>query len=157
MKAIKKFNRLRCKNCGHLLFPYNEGSYNQHFYYSCKNNECTEYDKLVYLNYCYKCKIGLIDSRETKKCDNNWHICPSCISCCDDNLIDRLIQRDITAGRASRWLKMKGKGHNNKSIYFCPDCGVQLSNINDIDFHCNICNKKWRKNTENNMMEILNS
>ena len=41
MKAIKKFNRLRCKNCGHLLFPYNEGSYNQHFYYSCKNNECT--------------------------------------------------------------------------------------------------------------------
>lgn len=157
MKAIKKFNRLRCKNCGHLLFPNNEGSYNQHFYYCCKNKECTECDKLVYLNYCYRCKKGLIDSRETAKCENSWYICPSCLSCCDDNLIDRLIQRDITAGRAPRWLKMKGKGHNNKSIYFCPDCGTQLSNINDNDFHCNICNKKWRKNTEKNMLEIINS
>lgn len=157
MKAIKKYNRLRCKKCGHLLFANNEGTYNQHFYFSCRNNSCQERGKLVYLNYCYKCKKGLIDSRETLQCDNHWYICPSCVSCCDDNLIERLIQRDVTSKRTSKWIKMKGKGHNNKNIFFCPTCGTLLANINDNYYHCTQCNKQWRKDSGKNTLEMIHN
>lgn len=147
MKSVKKFNRLKCRECGHLLFIYKEGSYNQHTKYECINSLCSEYRKEVYLNYCYKCKKGLIDSRDTAQCDNHWYVCPSCLSCCDDNLIERLIQRDLLYKKSSKWLAMRGKGHNDKNMYFCPSCGTLLTNNGDI-YYCDTCNKKWVKNNE---------
>lgn len=42
---------------------------------------------------------------------------------------------------------MRGKGHNDKNMYFCPSCGTLLTNNGDI-YYCDTCNKKWVKNNE---------
>lgn len=77
-KAMQKFKRLKCRGCGHLMFTDKSGRFNRHNYYSCINPNCPEAHIPVYLNYCYKCKKALIDSRDTKQCPNGWYICPTC-------------------------------------------------------------------------------
>lgn len=81
-KSMQKFKRLKCRGCGHLMFTDKSGRFNRHNYYSCINPNCPEAHIPVYLNYCYKCKKGLIDSRDTKQCPNGWYICPTCLACC---------------------------------------------------------------------------
>lgn len=83
-KSMQKFKRLKCRGCGHLMFTDKSGRFNRHNYYSCINPNCPEAHIPVYLNYCYKCKKGLIDSRDTKQCPNGWYICPTCLACCDN-------------------------------------------------------------------------
>ncbi len=80
------------------------------------------------LNYCFKCKRGLIDSRDTKRCPNNWYIYPDCLSCCDDNMYARQVQLYILANKPVpvKLNVMLGQGHNDKNIFFCPDCGCQI-------------------------------
>lgn len=52
---------------------------------------------------------------------------------------------------------MKGKGHNNKNIFFCPTCGTLLANINDNYYHCTQCNKQWRKDSGKNTLEMIHN
>ena len=66
-KVTQKFRRLKCHKCGHLMFTTKSSGYNRYNYYSCINPICPEVGKPIYLNYCYKCKKGLIDSRDTKR------------------------------------------------------------------------------------------
>ena len=127
-KVMQTFRRLKCRSCGHLLFTDRSSGFNRNNYYSCANTSCKEYHQPIYLSYCFKCKKGLIDSRDSKQCPNGWYICPTCLSCCDDAQYERQAQRYVVTNRPiPYWLQMKlGKGHNDKGIYYCPDCGTQI-------------------------------
>lgn len=131
-KVMQKFSRLKCRACGHLMFPDRSSGFNRYNYYSCINPVCPEAGKPVYLNFCYKCS-GLIDSRDTKQCPNGWYICPSCLSCCDDAQYDRQAQRYVFLNRPvpDRIKKMLGHGHNDKGEFFCPKCGSPIEIIKD--------------------------
>lgn len=124
-KAMQKFKRLKCRGCGHLLFTDKSSGFNRHNYYSCINPNCPEVRIPIYLNYCYKCKKGLIDSRDTKQCPNGWYICPTCLACCNDEQYERQAQKYRILNRPvpERIARMLGHGHNDKGEYFCPDCG----------------------------------
>lgn len=132
-KAIQKFKRLKCRGCGHLMFTDKSSGFNRHNYYSCINPNCPEARVPVYLNYCYKCKKGLIDSRDTKQCPNGWYICPTCLACCDDEQYERQAQRYRISNRPvpERIARMLGHGHNDKGEYFCPDCGGPIEFVMD--------------------------
>lgn len=140
-KVIQKFKRLKCRSCGHLMFTDKSSGFNRYNYYSCINPNCPKVNKPVYLNYCYKCKKGIIDSRDSKQCPNGWYICPTCASCCDDNQYERQAQRYILSNRPipNRIKKMLGHGHNDKDEYFCPNCGNKLEITKDT------CNKTIKK------------
>lgn len=132
-KAMQKFKRLKCRGCGHLMFTDKSSGFNRHNYYSCINPNCPEARIPVYLNYCYKCKKGLIDSRDTKQCPNGWYICPTCLACCDDEQYERQAQRYRILNRPvpKRIARMLGHGHNDKGEYFCPDCGGPIEFVMD--------------------------
>ena len=133
-KVAQKFKRLKCRTCGHMLFSsYRVTGFNRFNYYGCLNPSCVEHGKLVYLNYCFHCKKGLIDSRDTKQCPNGWYICPTCLSCCDDSQYERQAQRYILSGKPvpERIESKRGKGHNDKGEYFCPQCGNPIELIQD--------------------------
>lgn len=127
-RVMKKFRRLKCRACGHLMYTYRLSTFNRHNNYSCINPTCSEYNHPVYLSYCYKCKTGLIDSRDSAKCPNGWYICPTCLSCCDDGLYDRQAQRYTLQNQPVPFgIQSKlGQGHNDKGIYYCHKCGTQL-------------------------------
>ena len=147
-RVMKTFKRLKCKECGHLLFAArNREGFNRINFYNCLNNACSQNTVLVYLNYCFKCKKGLIDSRDTAKCPNGWYICPTCLSCCDNALINRQIQRYVIDNRPvpQKWRDMEGRGHGDEGIKFCPECGSSLEDVHqeDRDFlWCPTCQKK---------------
>lgn len=149
-KAMKKFGRLKCRACGHLMYPVRRDNFDRNNYYSCINPTCSEYEKAVYLNYCYRCKKGLIDSRDTKQCPNGWYICPICLSCCDDKQYERLAQRYVVSHLPiPNHIQSKlGKGHNDKGFYFCPVCGSELDiiydNANSFSAHCNSCYRTFK-------------
>ena len=132
-KAMQKFKRLKCRGCGHLMFTAKSSGFNRHNYYSCINPICPEKRIPVYLNYCYKCKKGLIDSRDTKQCPNGWYICPTCLACCDDEQYKRQAQRYRILNRPvpEQIVRMLGHGHNDKGEYFCPECGGQIEFVMD--------------------------
>ena len=149
-KAMQKFSRLKCRSCGHLMFTDKKSSgFNRHNYFSCINPTCSEKGKIVYLNHCFKCKKGLIDSRDSMKCPNGWYICPTCLACCDDAQYERKAQRYILSNTPvpNNIKKMLGHGHNDKGIYFCPNCGIQIQRLKDEHgdeyYGCPSCNKKF--------------
>ena len=147
-RVMKIFRRLRCRNCGHLLYTYQGNGFNRYNHYSCINPTCPEYNNPVYLNYCFKCKKGLIDSRDSARCPNGWYICPTCHSCCDDEQYERQAQRYIVENRpVPLSIKSKrGQGHNDKRIYFCHKCGTQLQFYSDNGEHkwwCPHCEEKY--------------
>ena len=149
-RAIKKFKRLKCRDCGHLLYTYSRDGYSRFNYYSCINPTCRQYNQPVYLSYCYKCKKGLIDSRDCVRCPNNWYICPTCHACCDDAQYERQAQRYIVQNRRvpKRIEDMLGHGHNDKGIYFCHKCGSLLQSIDDSGqdkWFCSQCRETYNR------------
>ena len=147
-RAMKKFRRLRCRNCGHLMYTDKSSGYNRYNYYSCINPTCAEYNHAIYLSYCYKCKKGLIDSRDSAQCPNGWYICPDCHACCDDALYDRQAQRYILSHRSLPWrVESKlGQGHNDKGMFYCHQCGTQLQYFGDDGkqiWGCPQCNVEY--------------
>lgn len=161
-QAEKLYARLICRNCGHMIFSTRGTLLNGSRFFACANSMCPQYRKEIYLSQCNHCKTGQIDSRDSKKCENGWVICPSCLACCNDDLFDRLIDRHRRNGWVpARLQESQGKGHNNKNIFFCPKCGTQLGNITieqkvrledgseDIiqstEFGCPQCNHSYEK------------
>ena len=134
-KVLQKFRRLKCRGCGHMMFTAKgrNGAFNNHNFYACANPNCTEYNKEVYLNHCFHCKKGLIDSRDHKKCPNGWHICPTCLSCCDNALFERLAQRYIVSNRPvpAGIQRLRGQGHADAGLRYCPHCGSQIDVYTD--------------------------
>lgn len=147
-KAIQKFKRLKCRDCGHLIFTDRNYSYNRYNYFSCQNPSCKQHLKLVYLNFCHQCKKGLIDSRDSVRCPNGWYICPTCLSCCNDQQYERQAQRYVIERRPipPRIQSMLGKGHNDKGEFFCYQCGVLLEEVlveKNKRIVCPNCNKDY--------------
>ena len=133
-KAFRKFKQLRCRDCGHLLFAVeNRAQFDSHNYFSCHNPNCRQYKQSVYINFCYHCKSGLIDSRDAKKCPNGRFICPKCLSCCDDQQYERQARRyEIEHRTIPVWLQNRiGNGHNNKNQFYCAKCGTLLNSENN--------------------------
>ena len=132
-KVMQKFRRLKCRACGHMMFTERTSGFNRYNYYECVNPTCAEVRIPVYLNFCFKCKKGLIDSRDTKQCPNGWYICPTCLACCDDEQYERQAQRYILTKRPvpSRIQEKRGHGHNDKGEYFCPQCSNPIQIIDD--------------------------
>jgi len=129
-QAERLYSRLICRSCGHMIFSTRGSILNGSRFFSCSNPMCSEYRKEVYLSQCNTCKRGLIDSRDSKKCENGWVICPTCLSCCNDGLFDSLISKHRRNGYIPpRLLECEGKGHNNKNIFFCPQCALKLELI----------------------------
>ena len=154
-KVAQKFIHLKCRTCGHMLFSsYRVTGFNRFNYYGCINPMCEDNRKLVYLNYCYQCKKGLIDSRDSKQCPNGWYICPSCLSCCDDEQYERLAQRYILSGKQvpDRIEALRGHGHNDKGQYFCPQCGGPIEILTDEEGNtykgCKTCMRNFDKEGE---------
>ncbi len=148
-RVLRIFGQQRCRECGYLIFP-THGKFGGFSNFTCENQLCTEHNKNVYLSYCYNCKRGVIDSRDTKQCPNNWYICPTCLSCCDDNLIEKCIQKYIIIHKPIplSLLAQRNNGHNDKRKYFCPQCGTQLiantnPNIN-ADWLCQTCGRNFK-------------
>ena len=137
-KAIRFYRRLVCRECGHILFPTQTRSHSK---FKCLVPTCTEYNKEIYLNYCYNCKPGLIDSRDTKQCPNDLYICPSCDSCCSNALFEaqaakyRIIGRPIPV----RLSRVMGNGHYDRDMHFCYKCGAQK-----MMYYDQSGNKKWK-------------
>lgn len=130
-KVSQMLSRLKCKECGHLLFAERRSSFNNYNCFSCLNPRCHQYKRSVYLNFCFHCKKGLIDSRNSQRCPNGLYICPSCLSCCNDQLFDNLVLRYIRSGKPipKRLQEEQKHGHNDKGIFYCPKCGTQLEKI----------------------------
>lgn len=137
-KVMQKFKHLKCRSCGHMLFTDKSSGFNRYNYYTCINPTCSERGKVIYLNFCFNCKIGLIDSRDTKQCPNDWYICPRCLSCCNDEQYKRQAQRYILTQKTIplRIQEKMGHGHNNNNKYFCPHCGGEIIEIEYV--HGNI-------------------
>ena len=134
IKVSQKFHRLKCRQCGHMLFTAKDNNgHNTHNYYTCINPNCVEYKNKVYLSHCFHCSKGLIDSRDHKKCPNGMRICPNCLSCCDDDFYEQQAQKYIVERKpVPVWInKKRGHGHNNKGIYYCPKCGSQIEKYKD--------------------------
>ena len=164
-QAERLYARLICRSCGHMIFSTRGSLLNGSRFFACVNSQCRQYRKEIYLSQCNNCKRGLIDSRDSKKCENGWVICPTCLACCNDDLFDRLIERHRRNGRVPfRLQESQGKGHNNKNIFFCPNCGTQLGDIIVEDkvrlddgtediiqstvFGCPQCNRTYEKELE---------
>ena len=144
------FKRLRCTKCGSLMFPVKGTTFNLHNYYACNNQLCSLNTKSTYLNYCYNCR-GLIDSRDTKQCPNGWYICPNCLSCCNDKLIEKLIGKFVIAHKPIplSLLNQIHKGHNDKNKFFCSQCGTELIANNNhtinADWICKTCGQTYKQ------------
>ena len=132
------------------MFPVKGTTFNLHNYYACNNQLCSLNKESTYLNYCYNCKRGLIDSRDTKQCPNGWYICPSCLSCCDNELIENCIKRyEITHKPIPlSLLNQRHNGHNDKNKFFCSQCGTELIANNNhtinANWICPTCKRTYR-------------
>lgn len=137
---VNKYNqiaeKLKCRECGEVLYPQlPEGLSNYHYYsvtqFYCLNGDCSQYNKGIYLNHCFHpgC-VDIIDSRDSKQCENGRYICPSCASCCTDHEFDKAVRyKQINGGYLSSALidcHRNHKGHNDKGVFFCHKCGSQL-------------------------------
>ena len=154
-RVLLQFKRLKCRQCGHLIFTANSLGFNYYNRFGCKNPNCSEYKKLVYLNFCHECKTGLIDSRDSKQCPNGWYICPKCLACCNDDVYNRKAQRYTLNGQPvpERLKYMLDKGHNNKGQYFCVQCGREVKKVSDghgnSAYVCSNCRTRYDNVGEN--------
>ena len=141
--AIRFVKRLICRECGHILFPAKKEGHSK---YKCLMPSCTEYNKEVYLNFCYDCKKGIIDSRDTKQCPNHLYICPSCNSCCSNEYFEKQAEKYRLLGRRVPLFisNYMGNGHKDRHMVFCHKCGSQKVDYTDKEGHhelrCLTCN-----------------
>lgn len=145
-KASSLFKRVRCRECNHILFPIGGSNFNRYNNFECRVPTCGERGKRVYLSQCHHCKTGLIDSRDSAQCPNGWHICPKCLSCCDDAVYERMASKYVLRRLPipPRISEKLGHGHNDKEEYFCPKCGGEIATVRDehtdrIAKVCQVC------------------
>ncbi|MBD5419095.1 MAG: hypothetical protein HDR48_03540 [Bacteroides sp.] len=145
-KASALFKRVRCRECNHILFPIGGSNFNRYNNFECRVPTCGERGKRIYLSQCHHCKTGLIDSRDSAQCPNGWHICPKCLSCCDDALYERMASKYVLRKLTipPRISEKLGHGHNDKDDYFCPKCGGEIATVRDehtdrIAKVCQVC------------------
>ncbi len=127
-KAFQLFKRVICRECGHILFPIKKNTFNRYNSFECCNPICLAQNRKIYLSKCHHCKKGIIDSRDSQRCSNGWIICPTCLSCCTDILIEQQVQKHERRNMpVPEYIqRQKLHGHNDKQQYFCPKCGGKI-------------------------------
>ena len=149
-KSAQLFRRVICRECGHILFPVNRNNFNQYNNFVCSNPICSAHGIRIYLSQCFHCKSGMIDSRDSKACPNGLRICPTCLSCCTDEQIEFQVQKYFRRGRpVPEYIqRTRNQGHNNKSQYFCPECGSKIVRNYDVErkethVFCSVCHTPY--------------
>ena len=149
MLSFKKFySHLECRSCKKLMKPNDMSNFATRAVteFSCANEECENFGKVVYLNHCFNRKDcnATIDSRDSKQCPNGQYICPECGACCStQNFANRLSNLRFTGGAISPWLENfvnSDLGHWEKNEFYCYKCGKKL-----VNGECPDCNTSYDK------------
>lgn len=172
LNVINRVNRflehLSCRKCNSILKP--KGKTNYAFYgvsmFSCKNEDCEENSKDIYLSHCLngQCE-DIIDSRDSVKCKTHgyqdecgWYICKNCNACCSS---EKLKARANYLEKFGQEYKCHLEGHRDRGIICCSDCGHEMKEpiasielykkqldwfIDQKDNHPNITRSGQRKN-----------
>ena len=149
MLSFKKFyDHLECRSCKKLMKPNDMSNFATRAVteFSCANEECENFGKVVYLNHCFNRKDcnATIDSRDSKQCPNGQYICPECGACCStQNFANRLSNLRFTGGAISPWLENfvnSDLGHWEKNEFYCYKCGKKL-----VNGECPDCNTSYDK------------
>lgn len=124
--AQRFFKHLKCNKCNIYLTPSKSSNY---AYFQTNLFACSSCGIEVYLSHCLNSSCSeIVDSRESKKCPNEWYICNSCLACCDD---ERIKKRSFIRKETGQ-SELNMVGHREKHI-FCPKCGQQLDGENNPD------------------------
>ncbi|WP_100613614.1 hypothetical protein [Confluentibacter citreus] len=140
LNVVNRVNRflehLKCRSCDTILRPRKKSNYA--FYgvtkFYCNNDLCEENNMDIYLSHCLNgnCE-DIIDSRDTVKCKNEghdddcgWYICNNCYACCNS---EKLEDRKNILERTGQEYKCHTKGHLNRGIICCPECGNETEEI----------------------------
>ena len=153
VSLINRFNRLLdklyCRDCNHILYPVKIGAFAAHavVLFHCTNESCSNNDE-IYLNHCLNGKCNnIIDSRDSKRCDNGLLICDSCGSCCSHNMLTRrLTNLESTGGYIHDNLRKcvnKKLGHLERGEYFCHKCKTKMTESSHDVFYCSNCDVKY--------------
>lgn len=147
MLSFKKFySHLECRSCKKLMKPNDMSNFATRAVteFSCVNEECENFGKVVYLNHCFNRKNcnATIDSRDSKQCPNGQYICPECGACCStQNFANRLANLRFNGGAISPWLENfvnSDLGHWEKNEFYCYKCGKKL-----VDGKCPDCDTTY--------------
>jgi len=140
-------DHLYCRSCEHVLQPVEDSHYA--FYrvvrFRCRNTACTENHE-VYLHHCFNKKCSsIIDSRDTNKCSNGWHICTSdkCGCCCSHGKnVERKqnLERNNQHPGSKLLADIANKvGHLERGTHFCYGCGNKMNKLANEIYNCSDC------------------
>jgi cold shock CspA family protein len=139
LNVINKANRflkhLKCRKCNHILYPKGKTQYS--FYgvsnFNCKNEECSEINKEIYLSHCLNglCETE-IDSRDCVKCKPSehdqescgWYVCNFCHSCCSGQQLEK--RKWVYDNILKKEYKCHIEGHRDLGIISCNKCGDSM-------------------------------
>ena len=150
-------DHLYCKECGMILSPdiiSRVGRYGV-TQFSCRNEDCKMRGESIYLNTCLnKLCRSVIDSRDCKQCPNDWYICPTCGSCCSNDMISRrymaLVNHDQYINETLRIAYEQHLGHEDSNTVFCYYCGSE-TRYSDQGYTCQNCGRTLNyRNRKNN-------
>jgi hypothetical protein len=137
---------LYCRMCDELLHPMDSSNYAAYRVtrFACANPKCKEHNQEIYLTHCLngRCNM-LIDSRDSKKCDNGMYICRHCTCCCSNEVYKRRMDNLITVGKSVpsdlRYKIENDLGHLEKREHYCYRCGNQLVHEGGEIYECKVC------------------
>jgi len=146
-RANNIINHLYCRECGEMIEPIQISNYETHLVtrFQCTNEQCEQYHKPIYISKCFNWKCnGVIDDRDTKKCPNDWNICPECGSCCSNRIIKQRINHCEEIGIIVDPYLIdfinNHKGHLEKREFYCWKCGNLTKENPESIFRCENCN-----------------
>ena len=130
-----------------MIEPIQISNYETHLVtrFQCTNEQCEQYHKPIYISKCFNWKCnGVIDDRDTKKCPNDWNICPECGSCCSNRIIKQRINHCEEIGIIVDPYLIdfinNHKGHLEKREFYCWKCGNLTKENPESIFRCENCN-----------------
>lgn len=138
-RANRLLARLNCTGCRRLLRPKRSSEFA--FYrvttFHCTNEDCEARGKKVYLTHCldWRCN-GIVDSRVSAQCPNDWYICEECGGCCSHEKLRQRLENleQVGAFDPGNWRHQKlaeqvanQLGHAERNMRFDFKTGNQLS------------------------------
>jgi hypothetical protein len=149
---------LKCKSCGELLMPNAIAPYATNIVtrFKCTTPNCPENGNVYYISKCFNWKCyGIIDQRETTRCQNNgWFICKTCGSCCSNRIVEQRITKNNEIGIPTSPMLLdfveRRLGHLEQRKFYCYKCGgltILEQNRNGDIYKCTNCNvvyERWK-------------
>lgn len=151
---VNRFNRLLeklfCDECKQVIYPVENSHFAAHAVvrFCCVNETCNKKKQIIYLNHCMNGKCNcIIDSRESKKCENGLYICSNCGSCCSHAVLSRRLDSLKSLGayihpNLVSVVSERG-GHLERAEYSCHKCSKKMEETSFDVFYCSDCNVKY--------------